>query len=415
MTPTQSLKAGVGPVWSRPRGRAILRDVSRLRPISLPWLPCLITALALAGVACGDSPKADPADSGPSDQPPISQSEAGQSEPGQSELGLPDPNPAETTASPSVDPTTGPSGVPTMPVPALTGDAELITSGDEARRVVLRLSLPEGALYRVITIGMLYLPLIDKPTGFAREEEIALSNCEGEGGARSCLATHSYRNYDAEPPTGAGLKKEEHTVSGLTTAHRLDASGLRTTTTEVAGPAEFADAAPGRALAGLHRFNCIRLPSVPVGEGATWRDTCTMRQSGAVTTREVTWQLVGLDDSPEGLRAELKYAGTLVGEGPKATLREGQIQGVLYLWVDAGEPHLMRERLSFVLNAEKGLHTGTDLRFQFAKLAKDGETLMRTDGKPFDVPPTGLNDPRTSPNGDTRDAELPGQSSPAPN
>jgi hypothetical protein len=74
--------------------------------------------------------------------------------------------------------------------------------------------------------------------------------------------------------------------------------------------------------------------------------------------------------------------------------------------VDAGEPHLQRERIEFVIDAEKGVRTATDLRYQWAKLGK-GETLIRTDGKPFAQEPRLLNDGRTLGGGPTRDGELP--------
>lgn len=295
-----------------------------------------------------------------------------------------------------------------IPIPALEGDAKLITPGAEEGRVSLRLALEDGAHYRVTTIGMLHLPLIEKPTGFAREEELRLSKCEGEAADRSCLLTHSYRNYEAEPPTGEGLEKEERQVAGLSTAHRIDASGLRLTETEVVGPEELASALPGQGLRGVHRFNCIRFPAEPVGEGATWKDVCRLRQAGTVVTRELTWTLEKLEDTDEGARAQLAYAGKLWTKDPKG-VREGQVKGALYLWADAGEPHKLRERIQFIIDEKKGIATGTDLSFQFVKVGEDGETLIRTDGKAFEQPPTVLNDPRVQPNGQTRDAEHPGK------
>jgi hypothetical protein len=291
-----------------------------------------------------------------------------------------------------------------VPVPPKDGAAKLLTPGADEGRVLLRLALGEGVRYRVTTIGMLGLPLIDKPTGFAREEDIELGDCEGEGAQRTCLLTHRYREYEAEPPTGAGLEADEHQVAGVATSHRLDASGLRLTDTAVQGETSPALAAQ---LTELHRLYCIRLPAEPVGVGATWRDVCRMREGGSLVTRELTWRLAKLEQAEDGHRAELEYAGRAHRLDLKGKLVDGEVKGKLFLWVDAGEPHLMLEQLVFVLDAAKKLSTSTDLRFQFAKLGEDGEQLIRTDGKPFEHPPQALNDPRQVPAGATRDAELP--------
>lgn len=290
-----------------------------------------------------------------------------------------------------------------IPLPLQDGAAPLLTPGADDERVQLRLSLADDAHYRITTIGMLKLPLIDKPTGFAREEDVKVSDCKGEGAARTCLLTHDYRNYEAEPPAGSGLEADEKQVAALRTSHRIDASGLRITDTEVQG-----DASPahGKALAQVHRLYCIRLPSEPVGVGATWKDVCRLRQGGSIVTRDLTWRLAKLEDTEDGVRAELEYAGRVRRIDPRGKLLNGEIMGALFFWVDAGEPHLMRERVGFVLDASKGVSTGTDYRYQFTKVGEDGEELLRTDGKPFDMPPQALNDLRAVPSGTTRDGEL---------
>jgi hypothetical protein len=298
----------------------------------------------------------------------------------------------------------GPVDANGVPIPPKAGAATLLTPGADEGRVLLRLALAEGAHYRVTTIGMLQLPVVTKPTGFAREEDIELGDCKGEGAQRSCLLTHRYRDYEAEPPTGAGLEADEQQVAPLVTSHRIDASGLRLTDTAVQGETSPNVAAQ---LAELHRFYCIRLPAEPVGVGATWRDVCRAREGGSLVTRELTWRLAKLEQTEEGRRAELEYAGRAHRLDLKGKLVEGELNGRLYLWVDAGEPHLMIEQLEFVIDAAKRLSTGTDLRFQFAKLGEDGEQLIRTDGKPFEHPPQALNDPRQVPAGATRDAEMP--------
>jgi hypothetical protein len=314
-----------------------------------------------------------------------------------------------TTQGADVEPTGVPAGewpvdAHGVPIPPLDGSAKLLSAGAEEERVQLRLALSEGAHYRVTTIGMLQLPLIEKPTGFAREEDITLSGCEGEGGGRSCLVTHRYRNYEAEPPTGEGLEADERQVAALVTSHRVDASGLRMTDTAVQGEASPAIA---EQLSQLHRLYCIRLPAEPVGVGATWRDVCRMREGGSLVTRELTWRLTKLEKAADGHRAELEYAGRLHRLDLKGNVVGGEVkEGRLYLWAEAGEPHLMLEQQVLMLNPAKGLGTVTTLRFQFAKVG-DGEQLLRTDGKPFEHEPQVLNDPRLEPSGATRDDELP--------
>jgi hypothetical protein len=303
----------------------------------------------------------------------------------------------------------GPVDANGVPIPPKVGGATLLTPGADENRVLLRLALNDGAHYRVTTIGMLGLPLIDKPTGFAREEDIELSDCQGESGQgesgqRSCLLTHRYRGYEAEPPTGTGLEADEQQVASVVSSHRLDASGLRLTDTAAQGETSSSLAAQ---LTELHRLYCIRLPAEPVGIGATWRDVCRMREGGSLVTRELTWRLAKLERAEDGHRAELEYAGRARRLDMKGKLVDGEVKGKLYFWVEAGEPHLMLEQLAFVLDASKRLSTTTDLRFQFAKLGEDGEQLLRTDGKPFEHPPQALNDPRQVPAGATRDAELP--------
>ena len=290
-----------------------------------------------------------------------------------------------------------------LPIPALEGAATLLTPGAEDRRVELRFALADEARYRITTIGMLKLPLFDKPVGFAREEDLRLGDCQGEAAGRSCLLTHSYRNFEAEPPAGQPLEADEAVVSEFETSHRIDSSGLRLSETAIKGTG---NSPAVQVLAQVHRFYCLRLPSEPVGVGATWRDVCRMRLGGQIVTREVVWRLAKLEDSDEGTRAEIEFAGRVRRVDAESGVRSGEIKGALLFWVDAGEPHLLRERVVFNLDAERGLNTATDLRYQFAKLGT-GDELIRTDGKPFDGSPVVLNDPRTVPAGETRDAEHP--------
>lgn len=302
-------------------------------------------------------------------------------------------------------PSKGPVDADGIPLPAFAGAATLLGSGDPADAVTLRLALLDGAIYRVTTIGMLFLPLIEKPTGFAREEDMILGECVEDGPTRNCLLTHHYRNFEGEPPTGEGLEAEERQVSGVISKHRIDASGLRTTPTSLEGEDAALAHPAAKALADANEFMCVRLPAEAVGTGATWKDVCRRRQSGLVVTRDLTWKLAKLEAGDDGKRAELHYAGTIWTKDDKG-VRKGKVQGVLYFLVDAGEPHLQRERIEFVIDAEKGVRTATDLRHQWAKLG-EGDTLVRTDGKPFAHEPRLLNDGRTLGGGPTRDGELP--------
>jgi hypothetical protein len=317
--------------------------------------------------------------------------------------GDPKDDPKPSGDMPDIPPSALPQDGDGLPIPPLSGAAELITPGAEDKRVELRLALTDDARYRITTIGMLKLPLFDKPVGFAREEDLRVGDCQGEGASRSCLLTHSYRNFEAEPPTGETLEKDEVIVAELETSHRIDTSGLRISETAINGKVENP---AQQVLSQVHRFYCVRLPSEPVGVGATWRDVCRTRLGGQIITRELVWKLAKLEETEEGTRAELEFAGRVRRVDHGVGVRSGEVKGALLFWVDAGEPHLLRERVVFTLDAERGLSTGTDLRYQFAKLGKDDE-LIRTDGKPFDGSPVVLNDPRAVPPGETRDAEHP--------
>lgn len=304
-----------------------------------------------------------------------------------------------------------PLDVDGLPIPPLQGSAVLLSPGAEDQRVTLRLALADETRYRITTIGMLKLPLLDKPIGFAREEDLRLADCTGEDSGRTCLLTHAYRNFEAEPPTGDALEQDEALVAKLETSHRIDASGLRLTETAIHGTIESPAA---QALGQVHRLYCLRLPSEAVGVGATWRDTCRIRLGGQIVTREVVWRLAKLESTDEGTRAELEYAGRVRRVDAKAGVQSGEIKGVLLFWADAGEPHLLREKVVFVLDAQRGLNTSTDLRFSFAKLGSKDE-LIRTDGKAFEQSPVMLNEPRAVPPGETRDGEHPGASKRKPN
>jgi hypothetical protein len=258
----------------------------------------------------------------------------------------------------------------------------LLTPG-EGEKVELRFALPDDTTYAVTTIGLLTLPAVQRPIGFARREEITLSNCDGDGYTRACDLTHEITNYEAEQPEGRPLEIGEKPVLELTTKHRMDASGRREGKTTVEG--ENADDPAARALEEAHRFFCLRLPTEPVGVGAVWADTCKMRTGGQVVTKEAKWELKKLDDDPDGggRRAEVHMQAKYTATDSDGNPREGVSRGILYLWADAGEPHLYKEMIALPLGST-GMKTKTSLNYQFAKVdPKDPEKVLRTDGKEF--------------------------------
>ncbi|PCC68300.1 hypothetical protein SAMN02745121_05132 [Nannocystis exedens] len=254
----------------------------------------------------------------------------------------------------------------------------------------IRLALREGTNYRVTTIGNIRFGSLVQPTGFAREERLSLKDCDGEGFTRACTLEHRYVNFEAEPPNGKFLANDEKVVDQLVTSHRLLATGERPGTTTVTGPKEQAEAKPGQALVDANRFFCIRFPEQAIGVGAKWRSKCQMRSGGVIDTRDVLWELKKLERDPDtGLRAELSYIGEYTSPGAKTSL-EGVVRGTLLFFVDAGEPHLLREEFTTATDKASKYVTHTTLAYQFAKLVPgpDGkEAAVRTDGKPFPEAP----------------------------
>lgn len=247
--------------------------------------------------------------------------------------------------------------------------------------------------YRVLTVGMVKLPAVMKPIGFAREEGITLSDCKGERFERSCLLTHRYLNYEAEKPSGGPFEADEKRVDQLVTKHRMTAGGKREGATEVTGPAKQADARAGKELAESHRFFCLRFPEQPIAEGATWPDRCSRRVGGRLASRDVIWTLDSVADTPEGKRAQLKAAGKYTVTDPSTgDVREGTVQSVLFYFVDPGEPHSLKEKISLPL-AGGGMSTVTTLTVQFAQVdPEDPDKKLLMDGRPYVAPgkkPTG--------------------------
>lgn len=239
--------------------------------------------------------------------------------------------------------------------------------------------------YRITTVGMVQLPIVEKPTGYAMQEGITLDHCEGEGAARSCRLHHRFLQFEAEPPAGKFMQSDHDRVAEVKLSHALHADGSADAPTEVSGRL---GEGIGDALTLAHAFYCIQLPAEPVAVGATWTSTCRSWARGALATRELTWTLAKLEDDPEsGQRAELRYQGRYAQPAPDGE-RVGTVQGILYFFVEAGQPHLLREQIALPLKAG-GATTKTTVNVQFARVdSADPEALLRTDGKPFpEVPP----------------------------
>lgn len=250
----------------------------------------------------------------------------------------------------------------------------------------LWIDLDPAKTIRILTVGMLELPLMNQPTGFAREETLTFSTCTGEGAGRNCELEHSVSRFEAEPPTGRILEQDEQRFTGVVTRHPVDAHGFKRaagTVTGPPGPPDFAESELGRALVAVHRFACLRLPAEPVAVGAKWSDSCTLLFGGQVARQDVVWELTALSDDPvSGKRAELTMIGKLSvgGEGGE---RSGAVEGKLYFFVDAHAPHILRVRAQVPLRAGQSTDATTTLNLQFGLVAEGG-VVTRTDGLPLE-------------------------------
>lgn len=310
------------------------------------------------------------------------------------------PLPSSTAQAPAKAAPTSQAPPPPADDPDAGNEAALAAGQPppDAERVLLRLSLEEGTEYRVTTVGMLSFAMVQQPTGFAREERIALRDCTGEGDARTCRVHHRYTQFEAEPPTGALLEADEKRVSSLETVHAIDALGARTGETEIRGTPEAIAGAPS-GLSEVHRLQCLRFPDEPVAVGAKWKSSCKTLSAGRVITRNVLWELSKLDDDPvSGKRAELHMVGEVLMPDDEG-IKKGTVQGVLYFFADKGRPHQLRERLTIPLTANAS--STRDIAYQFALVQPgDPETFLRTDGQPF---------PPDDPSGTAAQAASPGQ------
>lgn len=256
-------------------------------------------------------------------------------------------------------------------------------------RIDLWIDLDPKKPLRILTVGVLTLPLVNRPAGFAREETVKVSDCTGDGGARSCTLAHTFDKFEAEPPTGRVLEQGEKRFDGVTSSHRIDARALKlgdATIVGPPGPPSFADTELGKSLLPVHRLACIRLPSEPVAVGAKWSDTCTFFLGGQIARQDAAWELTAITDDPvSGKRAELSMLGKLAIADDDGE-RTGVIEGKLYFFVDAHAPHIYRARAKVALGTGQKLQTETTVNLQFGRVDEAG-VVTRTDGQPMPPPP----------------------------
>lgn len=293
--------------------------------------------------------------------------------------------PAASVKTPATPATATPAPVPDVAAGQLTAEPP---AGTELFPV--RLALQDATAYQITTVGMVAFTGV-QPSGFAREERVELGGCEGEGAARHCRLTHSYVHFEAEPPNGRIFEGDEKKVDKLVTRYTLRSNGAREGDAEVSGPAEQQDSKDGLATREANRFFCIRFPDAPIGVGAKWKDTCHMRTAGVIDTREVIWELTRVSTDDKGRRrADFTYLGSYSAPG-EPTPRTGTVQGILYFFLDVGEPHMIKEQIATRRDPTSQFQTITTINYQFGKFARDKkgkETILRTDGEAFlEAPP----------------------------
>lgn len=291
--------------------------------------------------------------------------------------------------SASGDPPTPAAKGPAPPAPtgAQPGPAVLVSAG-EGERHLLKLGLAAETEWRVATIGLLALPGLQQPVGFARQEIVELEECDGEGSARTCTAVHRTVAFQGEPPAGGTLEAGEAPMLQLTFRQRIDATGRALEPARIEGDPAARARPDMAALVGAHQLFCLRLPSEPVGVGAVWKDECRIWSGQQLVVRDVEWTLRKLDVDPDGAgrRAELAVKGLQLATDADGNPRRGSLSGVLFLWADPGEPHLYEELVRLPLG-DQGLETKMRLRVQFARPdpahPDDPQAIVRTDGRAF--------------------------------
>jgi len=261
----------------------------------------------------------------------------------------------------------------------------LLKPGSGDKTVSLRLALPDDTTYQVTTVGMIQYPGIPTPTGFARQEQIQLQECKGEDAERSCSLAHSTEKFEAEPPYGRFITADETPTRGVKTRYRIGADGRRQGPSTLDSPPEV-DVNELTPLVDIELFYCIHFPDVPVGVGAAWQTSCTIRNDGRLSAREATWELASIDDSHEDghTRVELRVVGSTSTKNERGE-SQGTFGGTLFFLADIGEPHLLREEISTTVAQEGGVRTKARLNYQFAKVK--GDAIVRTDGEPFPEAP----------------------------
>lgn len=316
---------------------------------------------------------------------------------------------AAETKAPAASPETAPPTGETMPTPSPPAGkaAGETTPPPPSERVTLALSLNSDVVYRTSVVGLVAFPMSDKPTGYAREEEIRMLDCTGTGPKRACRVQHRFVGFEAEPPAGRFLEGDYKRVAHVQSEHAITGTGVRSGAATISAVASDDPAAPTTVdpplaadLSDVHRLFCIRFPDEAVGVGAKWSDTCKTVTAGVAGTRTVSWELSKLEDDPAGgTRAELSYVGQYVqtvdrkampganeSTPPTTVERKGTVQGTLYFFVDDGEPHLMREQISLPIG-RTGVVVKTTVNIQFAHANPDDPSKRtRTDGAPFPIP-----------------------------
>ncbi len=286
------------------------------------------------------------------------------------------------------------ASAPEASAPPSPSPAGLLKPGATDKTVSLRLALPDDTTYRVTTVGMIQYPSMPNATGFARQESLRIQACEGEGAERSCELEHKVEKFEAEPPYGRFITADEAPARDLTTRYRIGADGRRQgASTQEAAP-EVADTPQVKALAEVDLFYCIHFPEVPVGVGAAWTTTCTIRNDGRVSQREATWEVASIDENGDDghTRVELRVMGATSTKNERGE-SQGTFAGTLFFLSDIGEPHLLREEIATAVAQDGGVRTKARLNYQFAKVKGDG--VVRTDGEPFPEAPE-TPDPKTA-------------------
>lgn len=257
-----------------------------------------------------------------------------------------------------------------------------------ARTAMLQLALEEGTKYRLTAVGFIRLPAVLKPTGFATESELTLSDCSGEGADRQCSLTHQFTNFEAEKPFDKQIGADHGRVADVVATHPIKADGAKVGPTELSGDTSKLREDEGDGYAEIHQMLCLRLPSKPVAEGASWNTECSVRRGGMLADRKLRWEVLTIEDDPEGgERVELGFRGTHQVDNSEGVLLDGAVEGTVFFFVDEGEPHLYRERFT-VPSASGASKTSTTITIQFAKVDDKGNAT-RTDGKPFPAPRPG--------------------------